>query len=283
MSKWLRRATKLAGAFQVGDGKRFRLASIDPRDTGGFASKRKAQAHLARGIRLLGELQEKLYAQDRWALLLIFQAMDAAGKDSTIKHVMSGVNPQGCQVYSFKAPSAEELDHDFLWRTRAACPSAAGSASSTAPTTRRCSSSASTRSSSRGSASRRRLVTKRSGRSASRTSTPSSATCTRNGTIVRKFFLHVSKEEQRKRFLERLDEPEKNWKFSPADVARARALGRLHGRLRGHDPPHEHGRTRPGTSCPPTTSGSRGWSWSRRSSRRSPPWSSPCRPSSPTA
>ena len=127
---------------------------------------------------MLSELQEKLYAQDRWALLLIFQAMDAAGKDGTIKHVMSGVNPQGCQVYSFKAPSREELDHDFLWRTHAAaCPSAAASASSTAPTTRRCSSCACTRSSWPGQKlppAARHAST--SGRSASRTSTPSSAT-----------------------------------------------------------------------------------------------------------
>src|SRR5262249_57239328 len=90
--------------------------------TGGSESKKRAQDRLERDIKILGELQEKLYAQDRWALLLIFQAMDAAGKDSTIKHVMSGVNPQGCQVYSFKAPSSEELDHDFMWRTTCRLP-----------------------------------------------------------------------------------------------------------------------------------------------------------------
>ena len=218
MSKWLRRAAKLAGTFQVGDGKRFRLASIDPRDTGGFDSKRKSQAHLARAIRLLGELQEKLYAQDRWALLLIFQAMDAAGKDSTIKHVMSGVNPQGCQVYSFKAPSDEELDHDFMWRTTCRLPERGRIgifnrsyyeevlvvrvhpeilARERLPA---------------------RLVTRDIWRERYEAINAFERYLTRNGTIVRKFFLHVSAEEQRERFLERLDEPEKNWKFSLADV-----------------------------------------------------------------
>ena len=112
----------LAKAFRVTDGKQFRLKEWDPGDTRGFKSREKAQEALTQGIARLFEDQDKLYAQDRWALLLIFQAMDAAGKDSTIKHVMSGVNPQGCQVYSFKHPSTEELDHDFLWRTTRALP-----------------------------------------------------------------------------------------------------------------------------------------------------------------
>jgi PPK2 family polyphosphate:nucleotide phosphotransferase len=218
MSKWLRRAAKLAGTFQVGDGRRFRLSSVDPGDTGGFESKRKAQAHLSRDIQLLGELQEKLYAQDRWALLLIFQAMDAAGKDSTIKHVMSGVNPQGCQVYSFKAPSSEELDHDFMWRTTCRLPERGRIgifnrsyyeevlvvrvhpeilARERLPA---------------------RLVTRDLWRERYEDINAFERYLTRNGTIVRKFFLHVSPEEQRKRFLERLDEPAKNWKFSLADV-----------------------------------------------------------------
>src|SRR5215471_19438450 len=107
MSRWQRKAAKLVRPYRVSEGRRFRLSSIDPGDTGGFASKKHAHDRLERDIEILGECQEKLYAQDRWALLLIFQAMDAAGKDSTIKHVMSGVNPQGCQVYSFKAPSSE--------------------------------------------------------------------------------------------------------------------------------------------------------------------------------
>ncbi len=198
MRKWLRRAAKLAAAFQVGNGRRFRLSSIDPRDTGGFESKRKAQAHLAQGIRLLGELQEKLYAQDRWALLLIFQAMDAAGKDSTIKHVMSGVNPQGCQVYSFKAPSAEELDHDFLWRTTCRLPERGRIgifnrsyyeevlvvrvhpeilARERLPA---------------------RLLTRDLWKERYEDINAFERYLTRNGTIVRKFFLHVSQEEQRR-------------------------------------------------------------------------------------
>jgi PPK2 family polyphosphate:nucleotide phosphotransferase len=222
MNKWLRRTANLAGAFQVGDGKRFRLTSIDPGDTGGFESKRKAQTHLVRGIRLLGELQEKLYAQDRWALLLIFQAMDAAGKDSTIKHVMSGVNPQGCQVYSFKAPSDEELDHDYLWRTTCRLPERGRIgifnrsyyeevlvvrvhpeilARERLPA---------------------RLVTRDLWRERYEDINAFERYLTRNGTIVRKFFLHVSPEEQRERFLERLDEPEKNWKFSLGDVRERR-------------------------------------------------------------
>src|SRR6185503_13664406 len=116
------RASRLARAYRVTDGRKFRLNDIDPGDTGEIKSKQQATDWLARGVARLSELQEKMYAQDRWGLLLIFQAMDAAGKDSTIKHVMSGVNPQGCQVYSFKAPSAEELDHDFLWRTSRCLP-----------------------------------------------------------------------------------------------------------------------------------------------------------------
>src|SRR5437762_2410758 len=108
--------------YRVDHGQKFRIKDIDPRDTGGLRSKERAQELLREGIVRLGALQDKLYAQDRWSVLLIFQAMDAAGKDGTIKHVMSGINPQGCQVYSFKAPSPEELDHDFLWRTTRCLP-----------------------------------------------------------------------------------------------------------------------------------------------------------------
>src|SRR5215470_16961454 len=103
--------------FRVTDGKGFRLRDIDPRDTRGVKSKAEAQQYLQRGVDLLCDAQEKLYAQDQWGVLLIFQAMDAAGKDGAIKHVMSGINPQGCQVFSFKGPTSEDLDHDFLWRT----------------------------------------------------------------------------------------------------------------------------------------------------------------------
>ena len=110
-------ASKLAKPYRVSDGDKFRLKDFDPQDTGEFKSKEEAKGLLQKSVAHIEELQDKLYAQDRWCLLLIFQAMDAAGKDGAIKHVMSGINPQGCQVYSFKAPSNEELDHDYLWRT----------------------------------------------------------------------------------------------------------------------------------------------------------------------
>ena len=222
MSKWQRRAAELVRPFRVSDGRRFRLSSIDSGDTGGFAAKKHAHDRLERDIEILGELQEKLYAQDRWALLLIFQAMDAAGKDSTIKHVMSGVNPQGCQVYSFKAPSSEELDHDFMWRTTYRLPERGRIgifnrsyyeevlvvrvhpellARQRLP---------------------QELVTRNIWRERYEDINAFERYLARNGVAVRKFFLHVSPEEQRQRFLERLDEPEKNWKFSLADVRERR-------------------------------------------------------------
>ena len=121
-SNVLHEAGRFSRPFRIDDGRAFRLKHIDPDQTGGLKSKRGTAEILARGIEQLAEMQARLYAQDRWALLLIFQAMDAAGKDGTIKHVMSGVNPQGCQVYSFKAPSHEEIDHDYLWRTMRCLP-----------------------------------------------------------------------------------------------------------------------------------------------------------------
>ena len=208
----------LAKAFRVTDGKQFRLKDWDPGDTRGFKSREKAQEALTQGIARLREDQDKLYAQDRWALLLIFQAMDAAGKDSTIKHVMSGVNPQGCQVSSFKAPSAEELDHDFMWRTTRRLPERGQIgifnrsyyeevlvvrvhpeilAKQRLP---------------------EKIVTKDIWKERYEDINAFERYLTRNGTVVRKFFLHVSKEEQKQRFLERLAEPEKNWKFSLQDV-----------------------------------------------------------------
>jgi len=208
----------LAKAFRVTDGKQFRLKDWDPGDTRGFKSREKAQEALTQGIARLREDQDKLYAQDRWALLLIFQAMDAAGKDSTIKHVMSGVNPQGCQVSSFKAPSAEELDHDFMWRTTRRLPERGQIgifnrsyyeevlvvrvhpeilAKQRLP---------------------EKLVTKDIWKERYEGINAFERYLTRNGTIIRKFFLHVSKEEQKQRFLDRLAEPEKNWKFSLQDV-----------------------------------------------------------------
>jgi PPK2 family polyphosphate:nucleotide phosphotransferase len=222
MSKWQRRAAELVRPFRVSDGRRFRLSSMDAGDTGGFATKKHAHDRLERDIAILGELQEKLYAQDRWALLLVFQAMDAAGKDSTIKHVMSGVNPQGCQVYSFKAPSNEELDHDFMWRTTCRLPERGRIgifnrsyyeevlvvrvhpellARQRLP---------------------QELVTGDIWRERYDDINAFERYLTRNGVAVRKFFLHVSPEEQRQRFLERLDEPEKNWKFSLTDVRERR-------------------------------------------------------------
>jgi PPK2 family polyphosphate:nucleotide phosphotransferase len=216
---------ELADAYRITSGKKFRLKDVDPGDAGKWHSKEEAAEALRAGVARLAELQNRLYAQDRWALLLIFQAMDAAGKDSTIKHVMSGVNPQGCQVFSFKAPSAEELDHDFLWRTTRCLPE-------------------------RGrigifnrSYYEEVLVVRVHPELLAAQKVPTALAgpqvwekrfadinaferyLTRNGTVVRKFFLHVSKSEQKKRFLERLDEPAKNWKFSAADVEERRKWG----------------------------------------------------------
>jgi PPK2 family polyphosphate:nucleotide phosphotransferase len=211
-------AADFSRPYRVIDGSKFRLKDFDTGDRAGVKDKERAQDSLRRGVEQLAELQDKLYAQDRYAVLLIFQAMDAAGKDSAIKHVMSGINPQGCQVFSFKAPSAEELDHDFLWRTNRCLPE-------------------------RGrigifnrSYYEETLVVRVHGELLERQHLPPSLVTkhiwqeryedinaherylTRNGVIVRKFFLHVSRKEQKKRFLERLDQPEKNWKFSAADV-----------------------------------------------------------------
>ena len=204
----------LAARFRITSGKHFRLKDHDPADTWKCHSK-DAEALLARGTERLAELQEKLYAQDRWAVLLIFQAMDAAGKDGTIKHVLSGVNPQGCQVTSFKAPSATELDHDFLWRSTCALPE-------------------------RGRIGifnrsyyeetlvvrvhpeilqgQRLPARKHVWRERFEDIAAYERHLGRNGTVVRKFFLHVSKAEQKRRFLARLEEPAKNWKFSAGDL-----------------------------------------------------------------
>lgn len=208
----------LAKAFRVTNGRQFRLKGIDPGDTRGLNSKEKAQEVLAQGIARLREDQEKLYAQGRWALLLIFQAMDAGGKDSTIEHVMSGVNPQGCQVYSFKVPSAEELDHDFMWRTTRCLPERgrigifnrsyyeevlAVRVHPEFLTKQRLP---------------EQLVTKDIWRERYEDINAFERYLVRNGTVIRKFFLHVSKKEQKQRFLDRLAEPEKNWKFALQDV-----------------------------------------------------------------
>jgi len=206
--------------YRVTDGSKFRLARIDPADTAGLKSESKQQAarRLADGVRWLAAEQDKLYAQDRRSLLLVFQAMDAAGKDGTIKHVMSGVNPQGCQVVSFKQPSEEELDHDWMWRAWRGLPERgrigifnrsyyeevlvvrvheAILAAQKLP---------------------KPLVTKSIFRDRLRDIVHFEDYLTRNGTTVVKFFLHVSRKEQKNRFMERLDQPEKNWKFSIGDV-----------------------------------------------------------------
>jgi len=208
----------LAGRYRITNGSRFRLRDFDPNDPWGKRLKPIAGEMLKQSRKRMAGLQERLYAQDRWSILLIFQAMDAAGKDGTIKHVMSGVNPQGCDVHAFKAPSSEELDHDFLWRVNRRLPRRGHIgifnrsyyeetlvvrvhqnilAKQQLPS---------------------ELVTKNIWRERFEDINAYERYLSRQGVLVRKFFLHVSKDEQRKRFLERLDKPEKSWKFSPTDV-----------------------------------------------------------------
>lgn len=208
----------LSRAFRITDGRKFRLADHDPADTAGLDSKRHAVEALEKGVSRLAELQERLYAQNRWSLLIILQAMDAAGKDSAIKHVMSGLNPQGCEVHPFKSPSDEELDHDFLWRCACRLPRRGRIGifnrsyyeetlvvrvhpeilghEKLAP----------------------ELVGDGLWKERFEDIRAFERHLARNGTIVMKFFLHVSREEQRRRFLARLEEPAKNWKFSAADL-----------------------------------------------------------------
>ena len=204
--------------YRIVDGAGFRLKDHDPGDTGKFESKEQGQTRLFQGVARLRELQDRLFAQDRWAVLLMFQAMDAAGKDSTIEHVMSGVNPQGTQVFAFKAPAAEELDHDVMWRTSRSLPERGRIgifnrsyyeevlivrvhpgilAGQKLPAG---------------------LVGDAIWRQRFEDINAFERYLSRNGTRIVKFFLHVSKEEQRKRFLARLDDPDKNWKFALGDV-----------------------------------------------------------------
>ena len=217
--RMIKSARKLAKPFRVTDDG-FRLKDVDPGDTLDFTSEDKPRAKeaLASGITVLSELQDMLYAQDRWALLLIFQAMDAAGKDGAIKHVMSGINPQGCQVYSFKSPSSEDLDHDYMWRRMKCLPERGRigifNRSYYEETLV-------VRVHSEFLASQRlpaELVTKDIWDQRFQDIRAFERYLTRNGVLVRKFFLHVSNKEQRKRFLSRIEEPEKNWKFSANDV-----------------------------------------------------------------
>ena len=216
----IQRARDLAQAYRITEGGTFRLQDIDPDDTAGLEAedKPRAQEGLQTGVQALAALQDRLYAQNRWAVLLIFQGMDAAGKDSVIKHVMSGVNPQGCQVVAFKAPSAEDLDHDYLWRCVKHLPERgrigifnrsyyeevlvvrvheALLQQQQLPPER---------------------ITADIWKDRLRDIRRFERYLGHNGVLIRKFFLHVSPQEQKKRFLERIDTPEKHWKFSAADV-----------------------------------------------------------------
>jgi PPK2 family polyphosphate:nucleotide phosphotransferase len=211
-------ASKLSKPYRIDSGKNFRLKDFDPASTGHFRLKQHTQKLLDEGIAEMADLQDKLYAQDRWAVLLIFQAMDAAGKDGAIKHVMSGINPQGCQVYAFKVPSPEELNHDFLWRTTKCLPERGHIGifnrsyyeevlivrvhadilkNERLP---------------------EELLVKGLWQDRFEDISNFEHHLSRNGVVIRKFFLHVSKKEQKRRFLARLDTPDKNWKFSLSDI-----------------------------------------------------------------
>ena len=220
-SELVDQAHRAVKRYGITDGDSFRLKDHDPADTGALSGKDKprAQEMLAEGIRVLAEMQDKLYAQNRWSILLIFQAMDAAGKDGVIKHVMSGVNPQGCDVHSFKAPTHQELDHDFMWRCSRALPSRGKIGIFN-----------------RSYYEEVLVVRVHEGILRTQQLPPALVTkgiwderlkdirsyeryLSRNGTVIRKFFLNVSREEQRRRFLERIENPSKNWKFNDGDVA----------------------------------------------------------------
>jgi PPK2 family polyphosphate:nucleotide phosphotransferase len=211
-------ASKLAKPYRVTEGKKFRLKSFDPGDTAGLRSKEHAEKLLQQGIDSMTDLQDKLYAQDCWSVLLIFQAMDAAGKDGAIKHVMSGVNPQGCQVFSFKAPSSEELNHDYLWRTMQRVPERGKIGIFNRsyyeevlivrvhPEVLK------------GERIPASLVTRNIWQERFQDINAFERYLTRNAVVIRKFFLNLSKKEQKRRFLERLEHPDKNWKFSSSDL-----------------------------------------------------------------
>ena len=217
-NKLIKETSHLPEPYCVTKGEKFRLKEFDPADTGGVKSRKHAEKLLEQSSVLASHMQEKLYAQDRWALLLIFQGMDAAGKDGAVKHVMSGVNPQGCDVYSFKVPTNEELDHDYLWRTHKVMPERGKIGifnrsyyeevlvvrvhpgllkAEKLP---------------------ERLLTKHVWDERYEDINAFERYLTRNGVVIRKFFLYISKQEQKKRFLERLEDSKKNWKFSMADI-----------------------------------------------------------------
>ena len=216
----LKRVKSLTKAFRIDDGRKFRLKDVDPGDTLHFksADKPAVTEALAHGIELLRELQDKLYAQDQWAILLIFQALDAAGKDGAIKHVMSGVNPQGCQVFSFKGPSAEELDHDYLWRCMKCLPERGRIGIFNRSYYEETIAVRVHPEFLHGQKLPKKLDTDKIWDQRFRDISNFERYLTRNGVVVRKFFLHLSKAEQKKRFLARLDRADKNWKFSVNDA-----------------------------------------------------------------
>lgn len=216
--KQVKEAARLCEPYCITKGEKFRLKDYDTDDTGEVKNKDHGQKILDSRTGLLSNLQEKLYAQDRWALLLIFQAMDAAGKDGVVKHVMTGVNPQGCDVHSFKTPSTEELNHDYLWRAHSRVPERGKIGIFNRsyyeevlvvrvhPTILR------------GQKLPESLITKHVWENRFEDINAFEKYLAHNGVVVRKFFLHVSKKEQKKRFLERLEDSKKNWKFSMADI-----------------------------------------------------------------
>jgi len=211
-------AREFSKPYRVDDGRKFHLKDFDPGDSRGLKSRKHAEKELARGIERLSDLQDKLYAQDWWAILLIFQAMDAAGKDGAIKHVMSGVNPQGCEVYSFKEPSAEELNHDFLWRTVKCVPERGRIGIFNRSYYEEVLVVRVHKELLQGERMPPSLVTKNIWNERFADINAYEHYLWRNGVVVRKFFLNLSKEEQKRRFLSRLEEPVKNWKFSASDV-----------------------------------------------------------------
>lgn len=216
----IKRAARFAEPYCISNGSKFRLKDIDPKDTRDLRSEDKPQAKeaLGLGVDVLAELQDVLYAQDRWSVLLIFQAMDAAGKDGAIRHVMSGVNPQGCQVYSFKGPSSEDLDHDYLWRCMKCLPERGRIGIFNRSYYEEVLAVRVHPEYLKGQKLPDGLVDKNIWKNRFDEIRNFEKYLTQNGTLVRKFFLHVSKGEQKNRFLERLEDPDKNWKFSANDL-----------------------------------------------------------------
>ena len=218
MEKRIRDAREFSDRYCITSGKKFKLKHVDPADTADMVDKAQAKELIAEGVEMLSAMQDVLYADNRWAVLMIFQAMDAAGKDSAIKHVMSGINPQGCQVHSFKAPTPDDLEHDYLWRCIKALPNRGNIGifnrsyyeevlvvrvhpefldKQRIP---------------------EELITRRIWHDRYEDIRDFERYLTRNGIAICKFFLHVSKKEQKKRFLARLEDPDKNWKFSASDM-----------------------------------------------------------------